>query len=183
MIQALDLGRAVELLRGGGVIAYPTEAVLGLGCDPCRPSAVQRLLDLKKRPPDKGLIIIASNERQIQAWIEHHDQLQRARASWPGPVTWVLTASAACPQWLCRPDNSVAIRITAHPGTRALCEAFGGAVVSTSANPAGLPPARNADALNHYFTGQLDGLLTGDLGDCPQPSQIQDARTGATHRA
>jgi len=178
MIERCDIERAVTLLREAGVLAYPTESVFGIGCDPRQLDAIRRILTLKGRPQQKGLILIASCEQQVLPWIQHDNELEMARSSWPGPVTWVFSANAHTPQLLCQSDHSIAIRITDHPVAKALCDAFGSALVSTSANPAGLPPARDTATLDSYFDRKLDALLSGSLGQRQQPSEIRDARTG-----
>ena len=108
---------------------------------------------------------------------------QRAEcsATWPGPYTWVVPAESA-PPWLRGNHDSVAVRVTAHPGVQALCHAFGGALVSTSANVSGKPPARDALALRQQFGRGLDYILPGRLGGDGKPSEIRDARTGIVLR-
>ena len=182
MIERCDIEQAATLLRNGAVLAYPTESVFGLGCDPQQLDAVERILRLKGRSQQKGLILIASSEQQVWPWIKHQNELQMTRSSWPGPVTWVFSAAANTPELLCQADHSIAIRVTDHPVAKALCDAFGGALVSTSANPAGLPPAREPAVLETYFAGKLDALLDGSLGQLKRPSEIRDARTGKTLR-
>ena len=182
MIERYDIGRAISLLGEGGVLAYPTESVFGLGCDPRQLNAVRRILALKGRPRQKGLILIASNKQQALPWIEREKELEMTRSSWPGPVTWVFSASVQTPELLCQSDHSIAIRVTDHPVAKALCETFGSALVSTSANPADLPPARDTVTLDSYFDGRLDALLIGELGQRQQPSEIRDARTGKVLR-
>lgn len=174
---------AARLLQSGGVIAYPTEGVWGLGCDPLNEAAVRRLLDLKQRPEAKGLIIIAASLSQVAQWLTGLDERQRAAcaATWPGPYTWVVPAAAA-PAWLRGNHDSVAVRVTAHPGVQALCNAFGGALVSTSANTSGHPPARDALQLRQQFGRDLDYILPGRLGGDGKPSEIRDARTGIVLR-
>lgn len=177
------LRAAVSLLQSGGVIAYPTEGVWGLGCDPFNEAAVRRLLDLKQRPESKGLIIIAASLAQIERWLTALDDGQRAAcaATWPGPYTWVVPAAAA-PAWLRGQHDSIAVRVTAHPGVQALCNAFGGALVSTSANISGHPPARDVLELKQQFGDGLDYILQGQLGGDGKPSEIRDARTGIVLR-
>lgn len=174
---------AARLLQSGGVIAYPTEGVWGLGCDPMNEAAVRRLLDLKQRPEAKGLIIIAASLTQVEQWLSGLDVGQRAAcaATWPGPYTWVVPAASA-PAWLRGQHDSVAVRVTAHPGVQALCNAFGGALVSTSANVSGRPPARDALQLRQHFGRGLDYILPGRLGGDGKPSEIRDARTGIVLR-
>lgn len=174
---------AVRVLRAGEVVAYPTEAVWGLGCDPLDPAACQRLLALKQRQPDKGLILIAVRVEDLMPFIEIPDAaaLARARASWPGPHTWVFPASAAASRWITGVHRSVAVRVTAHPIAGALCAAFGGALVSTSANRAGEPPARSAEEVRAQFGPGLF-LLPGPTGGLATATPIRDALTGQTYR-
>lgn len=174
------LQQAIQAVRQGGVIAYPTEAVWGLGCDPADQAAVQRILDLKSRPQKKGLVMVASDLQQLDDWIQPlsvADQAQVA-ATWPGPVTWVLPCYEDVPVWVRGSHQSIAVRITAHPLVRALCDQTG-PLISTSANPAGQEPARSTLRVRQYFTQQLDYILPGALGGLAQPSNIRtlDGRT------
>lgn len=178
---------AASVLRAGGVVAYPTEAVWGLGCDPFDQAAVLRLLAIKQRPVDKGLILIAASLKQLDGladWnalpSEHRDAVL---ASWPGPNTWIVPAAARVPRWITGAHESVAVRISAHPVVIALCEAFGGVLVSTSANPAAAPPPRTAAAIDAGLLAAIDGCVTGETGALPRPTPIRDARSGAEIRA
>jgi L-threonylcarbamoyladenylate synthase len=179
----IHLRVAARVLQEGGVIAYPTEGVWGVGCDPLNEVAVRRLLDLKQRPEAKGLIIIAASMAQVSQWLSGLDASQQATcaATWPGPYTWVVPATHA-PVWLRGRHDSVAVRVTAHPGVQALCHAFGGALVSTSANISGHPPARDTLQLRQQFGRGLDYILPGRLGGDGKPSEIRDARTGIVLR-
>ena len=178
------LRHAARVLHQGGVIAYPTEAVFGLGCDPLNRDAVQRILAIKRRPMAKGLILIASHLDQLRPYIEPPTEaiLTRIAGTWPGPVTWVLPAPAGTPVWLRGDHASLAVRVTAHPLAAALCRAFGGAIVSTSANASGRPPARNALEARLRCPG-VDLILHGATGGRNKPSQIRDATTGQALRA
>ena len=175
-----QLRHARRVLRGGGVIAYPTEAVYGLGCDPLDPHAVERLLALKERPVDKGLILVAARFDQLTPFLRPltADIRQRVEPTWPGPVTWLLPAAPNTPWWLTGAHDSLAVRVTAHPGTAALCKAFGGPLVSTSATLAGHPPARTALTVRRVFGDAVDYILPGELGDAKRPSEIRDAVSG-----
>lgn len=177
------IGRAAKVLRHGGIVAYPTEAVYGLGCDPLDPVAVGRLLEIKQRAPGKGLILIASHASQVAPFIlpPSADIRRRIEASWPGPVTWLLPARQDAPAWLRGEHESIAVRVTAHPLAAALCATFAGALVSTSANTAGRPPARSALQARLRCPG-IDLIMHGETGDLTQPTMIRDARTGATIR-
>jgi len=174
-----QLRLAAHAIHGGGVIAYPTEAVFGLGCDPLNPEAVHRLLALKQRPVNKGLILIAADIEQLAPFIapltvEAEAQLA---ATWPGPHTWLLPARADTPRWLRGQHATLAVRVTAHPIATALCRAAGHALVSTSANPAGSPPATTALRVRRYFADTLDAIVHGPLGGEAGPTPIRDLAT------
>jgi L-threonylcarbamoyladenylate synthase len=178
--------QAARVLHGGGVIAYPTEAVWGLGCDPYNEKAVQRLLALKKRPVDKGVILVAADMAQLQSLLNHLDSTSLAllKRSWPGPNTWLIPdPDNIIPSWIKGQHTSVAVRVSAHPGVVALCKAFGGPLVSTSANPAGCQPAKTLLRVNTYFEKKLDYCLPGSLGDLTQPTRIQDLRDSRVVRS
>jgi L-threonylcarbamoyladenylate synthase len=178
---------AAIVLRAGGVVAYPTEAVWGLGCDPFDEDAVLRLLAVKQRPVDKGLILIAASIAQLDG-LADWDALPGQRrgevlASWPGPHTWIVPAAARVPRWITGVHEGVAVRVSAHPAVVALCEAFGGALVSTSANRAAAPPPRKAADLDAELLSAIDGCVSGETGDLARPTPIRDARSGAEIRA
>ncbi len=173
------------ILRAGGVIAYPTEAVYGLGCAPLDGGAVARLLRLKRRPVHKGLLVIAADFAQLRPLVlePSPEIFSRLEASWPGFATWVLPARPGVPRWLTGCHAGLAVRVTAHPVAASLCRHFGGALVSTSANPSGRPPARNLLTVHRYFGGGLDYIVPGAVGGETRPSGIRDARSGAVLRA
>ena len=180
LLNAQHLERAVRVLRAGGVIAYPTEGVWGLGCDPLDQAAVARILVLKGRDPDQGLILVAASIEQVEPYLQRlplaaRHELQR---SWPGGTTWVVPVVGEVPGWIVGRHSSVALRVTDHPQVIALCERFGSAIVSTSANPHGRPAARSLLKVRQYFRDRVDYVLPGELGGRRQPSQIRDALTG-----
>lgn len=177
------LRRAARVLHRGGVVAYPTEAVFGLGCNPLDRGAVLRILAIKRRPMHKGLILIASRFAQLAPFVQPPDAALQARldATWPGPVTWLLPAAPAAPTWLRGQHASIAVRVTAHPLAAALCDAFGGAIVSTSANPSGRPPARTPLQVHRRCPG-IDLVLHGPTGGARRPTEIRDAGSGALVR-
>ncbi|WP_111895995.1 L-threonylcarbamoyladenylate synthase [Acinetobacter sp. MB5] len=180
-----SVARAAELLQHGQVLAYPTEAVWGLGCDPMNQQAFQRILELKQRPIEKGVILLASDVEQVEALLAplESSRQQEIIASWHNRqadergLTWLLPNQDVIPEWITGQHPRVAVRVTNHPLCQQLCRAFGSFIVSTSANPAGLDPARNFAEAQHYFDDQLN-YLTGDLGLSPLPSRIIDAVTG-----
>ena len=170
---------AARAVRRGGVIAYPTEAVYGLGCDPRDPVAVLDLLALKSRPVHKGLILIAADFAQLRPFVQEAaaGRMAEVLASWPGPHTWLLPARAQTPEWLTGEHPTLAVRVTAHPVARALCRLVG-PLVSTSANPAGRQPARDPLSVRRYFGDELDLVLAGPVDRTRGPSAIRDAASG-----
>lgn len=177
---------ALAALVRGGVIAYPTEGVWGLGCDPRNQAAVLRLLALKQREVGKGLILIASSEAQLAPFIDtaalSAAQLAAVRASWPGPSTWIVPASAEVPHWITGDHDGIAVRVTAHPQVIALCEGFGGALVSTSANVASAPAPCRREDLDPRILAGVDAVCAGETSGRAQPSRIRDARSGQVLR-
>lgn len=176
----LDTATAVQQLQAGLVIAYPTEAVFGLGCDPANESAVRKLLLLKGRHESAGLVLIASDFSQIKPWIADLDEalIDKAMQTWPGPVTWLFPRAAGVPDYVAGKHETIAVRITAHGPSRKLCEAFGSALISTSANHTSAKPARSATEVRDYFGSEIAGILTGELGDGEKPSEIRDLVSG-----
>ncbi|QHQ40954.1 tRNA threonylcarbamoyladenosine biosynthesis protein RimN [Microbulbifer hydrolyticus] len=185
MSSSLNLVSAARAIADGGVIAHPTESVWGLACDPSNPDAVHRLLQLKNRPLEKGLILVSGDAGHFGGLLHNLSGDQRARidATWPGPVTWLVPHFDQVPPWISGIHHSVALRHTAHPFTAALTRAFGGAIVSTSANPAGCQPARHKFQVLRYFGDQLDFVGGGDTGGRRAPSEIRDAASGRIVRA
>lgn len=169
-----------NLLRQGAVVAYPTEAVWGLGCDPQNARAMAALLALKSRPESKGVILVAAHAGQLQSYIGHlpAEAWQKLHAPAPGPVTWVVPAGVAAPRWITGGRATIAVRISTHPVVAGLCLAFGGPLVSTSANPGGRIPARTAFKVRQYFGNQLDAIAPGNVGGAAKPSEIRDIHTG-----
>ncbi len=177
---------AATIMQQGGVIAYPTEAVWGLGCDPFDEHAVRRLQYLKMRDLGKGLILIASNIQQVEPFLTDisAEQRQQLNAAWPGPFTWLVPNNGKVPSWICGRFSSIALRVTQHPDVRALCDRFGGAIVSTSANPQGKPAPHNSWQVHRYFHQHalLDYIVKGQTGQRRQPSTITDLVTGKVIR-
>jgi L-threonylcarbamoyladenylate synthase len=180
-----SIADALAVLNKEEVIAYPTEAVFGVGCDPDSETAVQRLLKLKQRPVEKGLILIAANFAQLKPYIEDTSlsdvQRDAVFANWPGPVTFVFPARASTPRWLTGRFNTLAVRVTDHPLVIALCEAYGKPLVSTSANLTGLPPCRTTQEVHAQF-GEDFPVVEGCTGGRLNPSEIRDALTGELFR-
>lgn len=181
----LTLRQAAECVADGRVIAYPTEAVYGLGCDPDNEAAVRRILQLKSRPEEAGLILIADRFERFIPFIGpvNEDLRKKALSTWPGPVTWLFPRADSVPDWLAGSHPTIALRLTAHTACRDLCAAVGKPVVSTSANPRAAEPARSASEVAGYFPEQLCGIMQGELGGGDQPSEIRDLASGRVIRA
>ncbi len=162
--------KAARIVQSGGVIIYPTEGVFGLGCDPANQRAVERILAIKRRKASQGLILIAANRRQLDPWIETHADLTSDATH---PITWIVPASRFVPAWIRGEHPGVAVRLTSHPVAAALCEIAGSAIVSTSANISGRPPARNTYVLHHQFRALVDCIVRGDCGPSVGPSEIR----------
>jgi L-threonylcarbamoyladenylate synthase len=181
-----EVEAAAALLREGGVLAYPTEGVYGLGCDPDNREAFERVFAMKRRPPEQGVLLIAADLAQVRDWIGEAPQsaFARADAAWPGAHTFIFPRSARVPEWVAGGHAGIALRVTAHAPSAALCRAFGGPIVSTSANRHGEPPARSADDIRAIFgDDEPDGVLDAPLSGLDKPTPITDAVTGAIIRA
>ncbi|GAB2503756.1 L-threonylcarbamoyladenylate synthase [Lysobacter humi (ex Lee et al. 2017)] len=182
MTEDLNVPTAVAVLIRGGVLAYPTEAVWGLGCIPFDGEAVHRLLAIKRRPVDKGLILVAAATDQLDAVVDWSalDDTARGRvaASWPGPHTWVVPATTAAPPWVTGGRPDIAVRVSAHPVVAELCARLGGPIVSTSANLTGEPPAFRRGELSEALLALADGVCAGETGGLAAPTPIRVARTG-----
>jgi L-threonylcarbamoyladenylate synthase len=176
---------AARIVLAGGVIAYPTEAVFGLGCLPENRAAVERVLAIKRRSWRKGLLLIGSELAQLERFVvlPTEPRLSEVLASWPGPVTWVLRARARVPTWISGGRDSVAVRLTDHPLARELCAAADHALVSTSANVSRRPPLRDVRVLRRELGRQVDYVLAGALGGLERPTVIKDARSGKILRS
>lgn len=173
-----SVASALNLVKQGGVIAYPTEAVYGLGCDPFNQHAVEYLLHLKQRCVSKGLILLISDWTQLTPLIQYIDAraLQSVESTWPGPTTWLFPKSLLVPLWISGSSDKIAIRMSAHPIAHALCQ--NGPIVSTSANVSGEEPARDISMLDAQFPHGLAGIVQGALGEEAQPSRIFDLSSG-----
>lgn len=185
---AHGLRAAARAIAAGAVIAYPTEAVYGLGCDPLDAAAVARILAIKQRDEGKGLILIAADFDALATFVEPLDarRMTEIQGSWPGPNTWLLPAREQTPRWLTGNHSTLAVRVTAHPVAAALCRAWSGrgsgTLVSTSANLGGRTPSRSALRVRLGLADAPDLIVTGACGGDARPSMIRDGRTGRVLR-
>jgi len=180
MMMAASL--ASEVLLGGGVIAYPTEGVFGLGCLPDDTDAVERVLWIKQRSPNKGLILIAARPQQLDDWI---DPAVRGALPEPDPrqpITWIVPPAARVPAIVTGDNPGLAVRITSNPTAAAICDAVDMPIVSTSANIAGRPVARNTFILRRNFGRLVDFVVPGECGPASGPSEIRELETGRVLR-
>jgi L-threonylcarbamoyladenylate synthase len=170
-----------HFLKTGGVIAYPTEAVFGLGCDPTNRQAVQKILRIKSRPQHKGLILVADCFSRLESFVAplNQSQLHTMQKTWGNPQkphTWIVPAAKHCPKWLTGRHQSIAIRVSNHPYTAKLCKDIGMALVSTSANQSGHQAAKTYKQCRQFFEAQVQAL-TGKTAGAKKPSTIQDLMT------
>lgn len=163
----------IKRLNAGKVIAYPTEAVYGLGCDPLNESAVLNLLNLKNRPVEKGLILIASSLSQLKPYLQLNSNIiSKITSTWPGPVTWIIPSQPWVPTWLTGKHNSLAVRVSAHPTVKLLCEQYGRPIVSTSANISTKPPATRSWMVSKNLNNTQLFILSGQVGNLNQTTPI-----------
>ena len=168
-------------MLGGGVIVYPTEGVFGLGCMPDDPDAVLRVLRIKQRDPGKGLILIASDRSQLDQWIAA-DSGQIPDPHPDHATTWIVAAKPDVSPLLRGHHSTLAVRLATNPIAAALCDAVESAIVSTSANLAGRPTARNRIVLRRNMGACVDYIVPGDCGPASGPSEIRDLQTGKVLR-
>ena len=177
---------AENTFRQGGIIAYPTEAVFGLGCDPDNTTAIEKLLNIKKRSADKGLILLAASFEQLLPYIDESKISAKEReviiSRWPNGVTQLLPKRADLPSLLSGIFNTIAVRVTDQEDVVKLCNAVGKPIVSTSANLSGQLPAKNWHDIPALLTEQIDCTIKGETLGYMQPSKIIDAFTGKTIR-
>lgn len=179
-----NIDAAVGVLRAGGIVLHPTEAVWGLACDPCNPDAVAAVFALKQRPADKGLILVADAFEKLRPLLAPmpDETMRAALATWPGPHTWVFPAASDSPSWLSGERGTLAARVSAHPQVRALSAAFGGSLVSTSANRSGDPPPRTLAAVDPDILAAVTVVLVGETGGLDRPTTVRDILTGEIFR-
>ena len=180
-----EIEQAAALLRAGGVLAYPTEGVYGLGCDPDNHEAFEKIFAMKRRAPEQGVLLIAADFEQVRDWIDEAPEsaFTRAKTIWPGAHTFIFPRSPRVPEWVVGGHAGIALRVTAHAPSAALCRAFGGPIISTSANRHGEAPARSAADIRAIFGDEPDGVLDAPLGGLDKPTPITDAVSGAIIRA
>lgn len=171
---------AASVLRDGGVIAYPTEAVFGLGCDPRNQDALERIIRIKGREAHKGFILIGGDLQHVIPYLAPITAQWRQQIDtlWPGPVTLVIPCATDTPELLSGGRDTLAVRVSDHPEVRQLCDDFDGAIVSTSANRSGQEPCRDSAAVIRTFGEELDAIIDAPVGTLDKPTRIIDVRSG-----
>ena len=182
MLITTDPQTLKTFFENGSVFAYPTEAVYGLGCDPENEQAVLRLLEIKQRPIDKGLILVAAEFSQVEKYLRPLCK-EQLKFTQPSETTYIYPALESAPKWLTGDFNSLAVRISKHPVIREICAEFNSAIVSTSANPAGAAPTKNAQQASMIFGDRIDAIFDGETGDLDKPTEIRDSISGQIIRA
>lgn len=184
MTRGFGVAAAARAVLAGGVVAYPTEAVFGLGCLPEDDAAVGRILRIKRRSWRKGLLLVAADIAALERYVDVSESplVEQIFASWPGPYTWVLPARPRVSAWVTGGRRSVAVRVTAHPLAAALARRVGGAIVSTSANLSRRPPARTTLVARRIVGREVDYVLAGEVGGESKPTEIRDGISGRVLR-
>lgn len=180
-LSALQIQLAGRYLEQGKLLAYPTESVWGLGCDPYNSAAVLRMLQIKDRPVEKGVILVISDVSQIAPLFRSLSAKQQTKITQDhsDPITWLIPdPDNLIPPWIKGDHQTVAIRLSQHPTVQALCREFGKPIVSTSANHSGQTAIKSRIKLFNEFAGKIDFFVAGILGSEKKPSQIRDLLTG-----
>lgn len=177
-----DLSQIIGVLTAGGIIIYPTESVMGIGCDPFNETAVMTLLKIKQRDINKGMILLASDWQQLQPYIQHIDADRMAEIQASKNITWLFPKTEQVPDWVSGEFDSVAVRVSGHPLAKRICEQFGKPIISTSANLSDEPPTKDYHQLSFDLTQKVDAIIEADCGELTKPTQIRDAITDAVIR-
>ena len=181
---SFDLKSALIALNNQGVIAYPTESVFGLGCDPDCDIAIQKILDLKQRSASKGLILIADSLEKLMPYADFpalsEIQFNRIKESWPGNITWIVPSKITLSPLISGDFNSVAVRVSNHPFVKQLAQQFGKPLISTSANLSGLDACSTADQVEIMFSDNplLQNVIHQPVTGDASPSKIFNALSG-----
>ena len=179
MSSRFGLQHAAQICRSGGIIAYPAESVYGLGCDPLNEAGVYRILELKQRRVEKGLILLTDDLQKLLPFIDVSPMQQKQLLQLQEkPTTWLVPVSDLTPAWIRGAHAKVAVRITHHASVAELCALLPYPIVSTSANPANKQPARNAMRVRQYFPGQIDAIVSAGVDLRGKPSVIRDLDSG-----
>ncbi len=168
----------------GKIVAYPTESVFGIGCDPENEKSINKIIEIKNRSKQKGLIIIADEVKKLSKFI-HKDYLDlfiKKSDIESKPTTWIVPSSKHVLNLVKGEDSSVALRITQHPIASRICKYSNKAIISTSANISSKTPAKNSNEILMQFGEEIDIIVDGRVGDSIKPTQIVDLITNKVIR-
>lgn len=180
-----QLRHIARFIRQGEIVAYPTEAVFGLGCNPFDADCIERLLALKQRPVHKGLILVGSSYEQLTPLFAPVNTtiVRRMQNSWPGPITWLVPAADWVPYWLTGNSDKIAVRVSAHPVVQQICAQLQFPIVSTSANVSNRNAARNAIQVRKNLGNGVAMIVNERTLGHKSPSKILDSLSGQVIRA
>ena len=179
----IHLIRAAEIVLSGGIVAYPTEGVFGLGCLPEDDLAVARLLAIKKRSASKGIILIAADREQFVGWVDDVAITQIPAPDPQFPITWIAPPGPKVTPIIRGIHPGVAVRICTHSSAAALCRLVDSPLTSTSANLSGQPIVRNKHQLRRHFLTLVDYIVPGDCGPSTGASEIRQLTSGKVLRS
>jgi len=176
MLSEADIARAVSVLRAGGLVAFPTETVYGLGADAANDAAVQKIFAAKGRPHNHPLIVHIADVTHVATWARDVPPAvhRLAQRFWPGPLTMVLKRAAGVSDFVTGGQQTIALRAPSHPVARALLARFGGGIAAPSANRYGRVSATTAGHVRQEFGDDLDFILDGGATDIGIESTIVD---------
>ena len=178
------LNRFTHAVARGAIFGYPTDTIWGFGCHPLIAASVARILQIKNRAPQKGLILLCSRLEYCRAYLALDDtSLEPISKPCERPTTWLVPASDFCPFWIRGEHPGVAIRITDHPFVNYLCDRLQAPLVSTSANRGGRPTVRNQLQMRQQFGAELDFIVSGFATGGGGASEIKSLLTGTTLRS
>lgn len=155
-----DIKQAVETLRAGGLILYPTDTIWGIGCDATNPAAIERVYQLKGRSAEKSLIILLGNDNQLQSYVQEVPDVAYSLVEYAEkPLTIVYESAKNLPENVLADDGSIAIRVVKHAFCERLLERFRKPIVSTSANLSGEPAPRNFESIDPALKERVDYVV------------------------
>lgn len=172
MASNFSIRHGAHIIKSGGIIAYPTDTIYGLGCDPYNAFAVNRLNTIKQRPPHKQFILLAGSINQIIRLVVINEQQIDLIKKASMPTSWVVEANQYAPPWLVSKQNTLTVRLSQNETVKKLCQALGHVIISTSANPATRTPAKNSLELRQYFHHDIDKILATQKKLATKPSKI-----------
>lgn len=176
---------AVDILKRGGVIVYPTDTAYGLGCDPLNPDALKAVYAIKQRDASQPFPVIAANVAMVKEWCDWPDEARQfAKQHWPGPLTLVLHITRPLPRELTGWRTTLAVRVPAHEVAKAISRRLGRPIVSTSANISGSKELFDPEDVMRVFADakkQPDLFLDDGMLVHSKPSTILDLTKGAPY--